>query len=204
MKVYTVASLKGGCGKSTIARHGSVILSQSGSTGLLDLDPQGTARRWLAKRKAAGFARPQSVSATWDRVGQLIREAEGKGLKNIVIDVPPEHDDQRSVRAAVAVADLVIIPVKPSPDDIEVVGDTLAAIGDRPFVFVLSMAKRSRLTEQAAELLARYGRVAPAAIVDRIAYPEAALTGQAVTEVNPYSNAAIEMTQLWTWIAQQV
>ncbi|HXP97441.1 MAG TPA: hypothetical protein VN809_12065, partial [Telmatospirillum sp.] len=68
---------------------------------------------------------------------------------------------------------------------------------------VLTMVKRSRLTVQAAEILVKYGRLAPTLIWDRVAYPEAAMIGKAVTETNKNSDAALDMINLWTWLAQQ-
>jgi chromosome partitioning protein len=200
MKTFAVCSLKGGCGKSTLARHGSVILPGS---GLVDLDPQGTSKRWMVKRKALGLTRPAAIVANWYRLPPLLDQARENGFQNIIIDVPPHYDDQRAARAAVEACDLVVVPCKPSPDDIEVVADTLQLIGSKPFVIVLTMAKRSRMTVQAAEMLMKYGRLAPTLIWDRVAYPEAAMIGKSVTETNKNSDAALEMTNLWTWLAQQ-
>ena len=200
MKTYAVCSLKGGSGKSTLARQGSVILS---AAGLIDLDPQGTCKRWMERRKALGMTRPAAIAATWYRLPALLLQAKEKGFQNIIIDVPPNHDDQRAIRAAVEGADLVIVPCKASPDDLEVVGDMLKLIGGKSFVFVLTMVKRSRLTDLAADLLRRQGPLAPMMIRDRVAYPEAAMLAKTVTEVNKDSDAALEMTQLWTWLTEQ-
>jgi chromosome partitioning protein len=200
MKTFAVLSLKGGSGKSTLARHGSVILS---AAGLVDLDPQGTCKRWMARRKALGLTRPAAIVANWYRLPALLAQAEKKGFQNIVIDIPPQYDDQRAARAAVDCADLVVVPCKASPDDLEVVADTLQFIGSKPFVLVLTMVKRTRLTVQIAEQLLKYGRLAPTLIWDRVAYPEAAMIGKSVTETNSNSDAAREMISLWTWLAQQ-
>jgi hypothetical protein len=43
----------------------------------------------------------------------------------LFVDTPPSHEDPRSVEMAIAVADLVLIPVRPSPDDLEAVGPTI-------------------------------------------------------------------------------
>jgi chromosome partitioning protein len=200
MKTFAVYSLKGGSGKSTLARHGSVILS---AAGLVDLDPQGTSKRWMARRKALGLTRPAAIVANWYRLPALLDQAKEKGFQNIIIDVPPHYDDLRAARAAVDAADLVVVPCKASQDDIEVVADTLQFIGSKPFVLVLTMVKRSRLTIQAAEILVKYGRLAPTLIWDRVAYPEAAMIGKSVTETNKNGDAALEMISLWTWLAEQ-
>ncbi len=201
MKNFAVFSLKGGSGKSTLARHGSVILP---TAGLIDLDPQGTSKRWMARRKAQGLTWPAAIDANWYHLPALLAQAREKGFENIVIDLPPHYDDQRPARAAVDAADLVVIPCKASPDDIEIVSDTLQFIGKKPFVLVLTMVKRSRLTIQSAELLVKHGPLAPILIWDRVSYPEAAMIGKSVTETDQSGDAAREMTGLWTWLAQQV
>jgi chromosome partitioning protein len=198
-RVVAIISQKGGCGKSTIARHGSVLLPRC---GLLDLDPQGTSRRWVERRRAAGLVGPGLVTAAASQVPQLIARLDADWL---IVDTPPSHDDTRAIRAAAAAADLVLVPVRPTPDDLEVLGATLDLLDGRRAAFVLSMANpRATLTQRARAALEAVGTVAPVAITNRVAYPEAAEDGSAVTESDPRGPAADEMRRLWSWVTEAV
>jgi len=199
MKIIAVISMKGGCAKSTLARHGSVILSRC---GLLDLDPQQTSKKWIERRKAAGLVGPAMVSASPDQVVRVVDNARAK-LDHLIIDTPPSHDDTRAIRAAVAVADFVVVPVKASPDDLEALEQTLPLLAGRRWAFVVTMATRSNMLERVRTTLAQVGDLAPVIVANRVAYPEAAETGAAVTEHDPRGSAAEEMRQLWNWIDVQ-
>ena len=78
-----------------------------------------------------------------------------------IIDTPPAASEWLS--EALVAADLVLIPVRPSPDDLRSVGATLAAVNGSgmPFAFILSQTPRARITEEAARVLAQHGRLAP-------------------------------------------
>jgi chromosome partitioning protein len=76
MKVFTLANLKGGSGKTTsavsiseaLARHGQAVL-------VLDLDPQGTLSRWVGKRSKSATS---LLSGDFEGVEiQLIELGEG-------------------------------------------------------------------------------------------------------------------------------
>lgn len=83
MKTIAICSQKGGSGKSTLARHGSVLLTKS---ALLDLDPQGTSKSWLDKRKAVGLKYPTGVITDWTKVQTVKDRAIESGFQHLVID----------------------------------------------------------------------------------------------------------------------
>lgn len=86
-------------------------------------------------------------------------------------------------------------------------GDTLALIEDagRPFLFVLTQAKpRTRLQLQAVMALAKHGKLAPAVIHDRTDFPTAAITGRAVTEIEPETIAAREVKDVLDYVLTQL
>ncbi len=116
-----------------------------------------------------------------------------------IIDTPPAASEW--LREVLAAADLVLIPVRPSPDDLRAVGTTLAAVNgfDMPFVFVMSQTPRARITEEAARVLAQHGRVAPVNIAHRVAYAETGATGQGVTETRD-KKAGAEIAAVWHYV----
>lgn len=201
--MYTVAiiSQKGGAGKSTLARHGAVLCPAS---ALIDLDAQGTTARWLERRAdLEHVADVYEIPARADQLPAARDRAERAGIEWLIIDTPPAHDDERAVRAALEIADLALVPVQPSPDDLDAIGQTLqnAQAANRPFAFVVNRAKpNTRMTKQAGQLLASYGTVAPIPLRDLVAYPEATIDGEAVTEHAPSSSAAADMSTLWEWV----
>ena len=208
MKTVSVASQKGGCGKSTLSRHGSVILPNS---ILLDLDPQGTTRRWLKRREDGGVYEPRTLIATPARAAEAARKAEEVGCEWLVVDTPPEHDDQRAIRAAIEIADYVLIPCKPSPDDMDVIPKTvkLARDSGKPFGIVMTMFRHSGFDEAACQLMEKLadrlqGDFAPVRIVNRVAYVQSVYEAKAVTEYAPKSQAAAEIRKLWDWVAERV
>ena len=72
-----------------------------------------------------------------------------------------------------AAASLVLVPVRPSPNDLRALGPTMAVLkaAGRPFRFVLNgVNPRGRLTLQAEAALSEHGPVAPAFIASKALY----------------------------------
>lgn len=201
MKTIAIISQKGGSGKSTIARHTAAMLPRA---ALVDLDPQGTSRRWIERRRDTGDKSPGFTDAKWDKLPGIHKTLTERGADYLVIDTPPSHDDERAIRSAVALADLIIIPVKPTPEDIEVLTGVEALIGDKPRIYVMTMTNpRSNLYATAKSLLEKRGRVAPVGIVNRVAYPESSFAGLTVAEYEPSGHAAEEMKALMRFIKKE-
>lgn len=185
MKTIVVSSLKGGSGKSTIVAN--LAVEASGKVAVVDMDsPQGSLSHWWNARKAKTPLFVDSLTPT--------------GVDYLFIDTPPQRPDTKTVQAA----DLVIIPVKPSPNDLRAVGDTLEVIErlQKPFCFVITMAKtRTRLAIDTLQVLAQYGRVAPIMLGDRIDYAESMIDGLSVGELSAKSKSADEITKLWSYVS---
>jgi chromosome partitioning protein len=96
-------------------------------------------------------------------------------------------------------ADLVVIPVRPSPADLWAVSATVEQLkaDNVPFVFVLNAIKSAAsITAQAAAALSHHGRVAQTFVADRTAYAAAMVDGSAAQELQPRGPAAREMADL--------
>ena len=198
MKVVVVANQKGGAGKTTVTRNLAVAAGED--VAVIDRDPQGSLTSWWNRRSAETPARvpvPGTLAATLD----ALREA---GARLVFIDTPPAAN--ANLAGIIALADLVVIPCRPTPDDLDAVGPTLDIIADarKQFIFVLTQATaRTKLALEAVPELAQHGRVAPTVIHVRQDYPAAALSGLGVTETGDTA-AAGEVRQLLTYVMTQL
>jgi chromosome partitioning protein len=149
--VITVAQQKGGVGKSTIATHLAVAFAQQGySTMLFDTDPQGTCTHWHAQRKKDDIG--LIATSGWRLTRDLSMARESNDI--IIIDTPPhaEMDIKVSVRAA----DMVIVPIQPSPADVWAVKETFNTISgeSRQCMVVLNrVVHRANITEDTKQKL---------------------------------------------------
>jgi chromosome partitioning protein len=198
MKTIVVAAQKGGAGKTTLARNLAVAAVQDSLRVIcLDLDPQGSLRAWWESREVDAPAmlaqdpEPNALKATLD--------AARVQFDICIIDTPPAAPEW--LAEALATADLVLIPVRPSPDDLRAVGATIAAVNAAgvPFAFTLSQTPRARITDEAARVLAQHGRVAPVNIAQRVSYAETGATGQGVTETSD-DKAKLEIAKVWSYV----
>jgi chromosome partitioning protein len=203
MHVIVAASQKGGAGKTTLTRSLAVAAQERhGPVALLDTDPQGSLTSWWNRRQADEPALVRTEMADLDAA---LRRLEAAGISQVYIDTPPSAHPW--IAGLLARATLALVPVRPSPDDLDAVGDTLdmiEAIGVN-FAFVVMQAKpRTRLAIEAIPVLAKHGKVAPTVIHDRIDFPTAAVRGLTVTETEPDSRSAIEVQELLAYVLTQL
>ncbi|MBV8094579.1 MAG: ParA family protein [Acetobacteraceae bacterium] len=198
--VITVAQQKGGAGKTTLAANLAVALAEAQRVALLDIDPQRSLARWHALRKArpAQAARITfSEAAGWRLAGELDRLRRDHDV--VLVDSPPQIDTDAKI--AVRNADLVLVPVQPSPPDIWAAEGTLtiAAKERKRATLVLNRAPAgsSRLRESVqAEIVARAMPLLKSALGDRTGYAVAFAEGLGITEALPRSAAADELRAL--------
>ena len=222
MKVIVSASRKGGSGKTVCARHLAVAALLAGikRVAIVDLDPMRGLSRWWQRRPEDGLELIQLAlgdmpSATHEERASIALESavqlaaaipllRSKGFGLLVIDTPPAAD--RIVELAAAAADLVVVPVRPSPDDLDAVGETadLVAAAGKPLVFVVNSATRkARLTGDAAIALSQHGTVAPSILHRSDAYAATAMDGLTVQESDPRGSPATEVAALWEYVSRR-
>lgn len=192
MQILILHTPKGGSGKSTVARELAVAASGTMQVALADLDPQGTTSGWYQRRDAKA---PALVTVDPTKSMQHLADA---GVELLVIDTPPGQPAY--LGALLAGADAVLVPVRPTPDDLLAAAPIAASLAQtRAWAFVLSQVPpRTRLLAGALRQLAALGRVAPAQLTFRADYPAAAITGQAATEFS--GKAADEAAALWAYV----
>ena len=164
MRTMVVASQKGGVGKTTIAGHLAVMAESAGAgpVALIDTDPQGSLSSWWNERKAET---PVFASVDIAQLADHLQQLKKAGIKLAIIDTPPAVTE--TIRQVLAVADLVLIPTRPSPHDLRAVGSTVAlveAVGKRMVFVINGAAQRAKITGEAAIALSQHGTVAPDAI----------------------------------------
>ena len=117
-KVITVAQQKGGTGKTTLAVHLALafIKYHNLKVAIIDTDPQGSLGKWYMIRTDKGLTNKNLTFKTASLWGA---QYESKILKQdhdiIIIDTPPKIESD--ARPSIEAADLVLIPVAPSPVD---------------------------------------------------------------------------------------
>ena len=144
MHVIVVANQKGGAGKTTLCRN--LAVAAGDDVALIDRDPQGSLTSWWNRREAETPTLVPVTGPLADTI-EALREA---GAKMVFIDTPPAAN--ANLAGIIAIANFVLIPVRPTPDDLDAVGPTLdlIAAARKPFGFVLSQAKaRTRLAIEA-------------------------------------------------------
>lgn len=202
MKVLMVASQKGGSGKSTLARCLAVAaLFDEIPTVCVDADPQGTLAKWATRRSAAA---PTVVTTATDPLPRVLAQMRDAGAALAVVDSPPH------LRAIISIgaehADAVLIPCRPTVDDLEAIGGTIEIVSafDRSVGFVLN-AVPSRTAGHgitfARSALKQFQGIAlcPHEFGERVAFHYSATTGQTPLETEPAGKAAAEIRAVWTW-----
>ena len=200
MRVLAIVTRKGGSGKTTLAAHLAVQAARAGAgpVGLIDADPQGSlADWWAARAEPGGLFLRGALTRLKGRLETLRR----RGARLAVVDTPPASG--KALAPLVRQADLVLIPVRPSPHDIRRLTATLAAIEPlgTPLVFVINAATRgTQLSAQAVTLISQYGPLAPAIVHNRVAFVSSMIDGRTAMELSGTAAASGEIARLWDYL----
>lgn len=209
-KVITIAQQKGGAGKTTLAAHLAVALSQTGNrVAVVDIDPQGSLSFWHRIREekfGEGFTGLNFSSVSGWRVGSEISRLR-KLQDYIIIDSPPHTETE--ARTAIRCADLILIPVQPSPTDLWATKATLdlARSEKLPVKLVLNrVAHNTRLAQAIIDELPEPDLM-ETQLGNRVLFAASLLEGKCATEIEPSSPAAKEVKSLvreiLRWVAEE-
>ena len=205
MPTVAIISQKGGAGKTTLAVHLAAAAQDAGLVSLVvDTDPQATASQWAAWR---GDRPPEVIDSPPPRLAAKLQAAYAQGAEFAVIDTPPHADS--AARAAAEIADLVLIPCRPSAFDLAAIQTSakLVQLLRKPafVVFTAGAPNAPRVYAEAGELVEAYGTPAcPLILPDRAAYRRASAEGLTVAEIEPDGRAAAEVTALCEWTRRQL
>ena len=197
-KIIAVLNQKGGAGKTTIATNLAHALQLEGHKVILvDSDPQGSARDWNAASDGALI-----------KVIGLDRSTLAKDILAVVdnhdfiiIDGAPQIADLAI--AAIKCADMILIPVQPSPYDIWACEDLVEIIKARQEItdgkpkaaFIISrVIKNTQLGNEIREALEGYDLpVFKNFTTQRVIYAKSAATGSTVLSSEMKEEASNEI-----------
>ena len=205
-RVYSFVNQKGGVGKTTLAVNVAAELARRDRRVLLlDADPQGSALDWQAQR--GRLEHPPLVSVVGFARDTIHREVKslGEGYDAVVIDAPGRAE--AVARAVILAADVVVIPVQPSPYDIWASADVLKLI-EESTVYKAELAAAWLINRRIvntsigrdirAQLSDHGPRLLEGTVAQRVIYSEAAALGMAVHEVDPGGIADDEIRAITT------
>jgi|SRR5699024_11231135 len=138
--LITIANTKGGSGKTTSAICIATALAGQFTVEVWDADPQASATEWADLASEAGTPLPFAVEIVNRSRIQRIRQQTTADY--VLIDTPP--GDPQMIDAAIAAADLVILPTAATAMDLERTVQTAANIPDH----ILAVALITRTNKQ--------------------------------------------------------
>jgi chromosome partitioning protein len=197
--ILAIANMKGGVGKTTVAQTLACFLMGEGKrVCLVDADPQGTSRVWAEKAAELGRDVPPVVNLGGARaMHRELTRMRGE-WDMLVVDCPPRLGAE--TRAAMAVADVVLLPVSPGVADLWALQDTLLLLEEaRAFnngLEARAVLNRFDTTLMAKGIAASLGAAGvdalDARLTARVTFSEAMAEGRSVLSYAPASKAAFE------------
>jgi chromosome partitioning protein len=212
MRTIAFLTQKGGAGKTTLAASLAEVAASTGEKVIaLDLDPQQSLVRWANRREAAS-ARNKIIVEPLERerlprVRDILEGLASAGFTLAIFDTTGA--DAAAIRPVAEVADLNLLPARPTRLDVEATAATFRAVflAKRKAAFVLNQCPssyRSSRASEAAKQLNCLGVLAEPMLSARMDFQDAIAAGLGVTEYAGGGRAAEEIATLWDWSRRQL
>ena len=202
--IVTVGNTKGGVGKTTLALNLAIARARAGrDVWLVDGDRQGTALTAVAVRATSG--REPAIACTSYPEGTTLRtqvQHQSPKYDDVVIDAGGR--DSTSLRAALVLTDVLLVPLQPRSYDVWALEDMATLIDEARAVrdglralAVLNFADPGERSRDNAEAAAAVDEVqqfsyVPAPVRRRKSFASAAGAGLSVLESTPRDKQAID------------
>jgi chromosome partitioning protein len=202
MQIISVLGQKGGSGKTTLALALAVRAVKAGrNVAVLDLDTQGSARKWAKRRATETPAVARRDPYELQETVEALREG---GADLVIVDTPGKIE--AAATAAAKVADLVLIPVRPTALDLDALdglNDLLRVAGD-PLAYVVlnAVPPQGRAYESARAIVEqKYSlKVCPIFWTQRAIFAAAMIDGKTAGEHEPKGKASEEIEKLYSLV----
>ncbi len=206
--IISLVNQKGGVGKSTTAINLAASLTRKNcKLVFIDTDPQGSAVRWHTIESNKAFEikhHPRPISH--QDLNELAWDCD-----HVVIDAPPANGD--ITQSILAITDLAIVPLSPSPVDMWSCDKTLEMINEqekqnsglKSKLLVTRKIPGTKLGREARDAMGAFDTdIFETELCQRVAYIEAMNAGVSVMQYAPNSKAALEVESLSQEIIGQI
>ena len=201
MHTIVLSSQKGGPGKTTLSWN---IASAAVADGLrvlmVDLDRQQTLRTWWESRDA-DYPQMLAEDPTPEDLPAIIAAAAAQ-FDLLVVDTPGQ--EAAWIGEVMKLADLLIVPVRPSATDVAALGPTLDSVerAGVKMAFVFNQVRQgTKISGKALEAVAQHGRVIPVKIIARAVHQDS--MGVSALDLKD-RQARSEIVELWQWIREDL
>lgn len=211
MFVFSIVQQKGGVGKTTLAISIAAELRARGKKAILiDADPQASAVAWASPRKLGFEVRAELIGG--QTVSQWLRNVLKQQADFVIVDTPAGLGP--AFRAAIDIADLIIVPCGPSSLDLNAARQTLSQVSSalrsdaRSQARIVTIPTRVDVQhpegQQIAEELSSFGEPVGPALSHDVYYVRSFSQGVAVTTAAPASPAAAEIRAVTDFLLRRL